>query len=152
MGGCSVLSIWSQLGGSCGVLVTRAYEQPLVHGCEEEVARQAPVGGGDGCSRVFGDLGDLLGNKARLFSASCAPLWLPWWKKEEDGGVVGPVAAATADFAVPGAVLLRVCLLCLAGDPTVGMVRSVAPVDAVSRCFARSRRPRQVDIAATSTR
>ena len=72
--GRSVLSIWRKLGGSCGALVARAYEQLLVHGCEEEVARQAPVGGGDGCSPVFGDLGDLPGIKARLFSASCAPL------------------------------------------------------------------------------
>jgi hypothetical protein len=92
-----------QINSTC-----RNQEYLLVHGCEEEVARQAPMGGGDGCSRVFGDLGDLLGNKAYLFSVPCALLWLPWWKKEEDGGVVGPVAAATADFAVPGAVLLWV--------------------------------------------
>ena len=89
--------------------------------------------GGDGWSCFFGDLGDQFGNKAHFLSASLAPFLLPRWKKKEVGGVVGLAAAATAVIAVPGAVLLRVCLLEAAGDPTVGLDRSVAPADMSSR-------------------
>ena len=47
--------------------------------------------------------------------------------------MIGPEAADTAVFAVPTSAFMRVCLLETAGDPTVGLDRSVAPADVSSR-------------------